>query len=215
MMPSGAHFSDESWMDFARGLASDLDRAAMRAHLDSGCESCAATVRLFRAVAAAVTSPTQVPDRLTAAAVALFQPRSEEPDWIEKLIPLPARLVFGHSLDWQPEGVRAAEPEGNRAVYLAGGYSVDLSMEVQESSERHEMVGQISQEGDAERKLGEVIVQVLASGKTVSETATNQFGEFMIELPSRNYAVLRFAMKHQGYRIDLPLKIPVRKWRLP
>ena len=105
--------------------------------------------------------------------------------------------------------------ESNRVVYRAGDYSVDLSMESEDSADRREMVGQISRELDPQATLAGVIVQVLAAGKPVSETTTNRFGEFMIELPQRNSVVLRFAMKQQGHRIDLPLKTTAPKWRFP
>ncbi len=215
MRPSGAHFPDEQWVDYVRDLLPAGDQAVMREHLESGCASCAETWRLFGAMYSGAALRIEVPEQLTAAAIAIFQPPGAEPDWIEKLIPLVPRLTFGAELDWQPAGVRGASGDRNRLVYQAGDYSVDLSLEAQDASDRPEMVGQISLEQDPETSLGSVIVQVLAAGKAVSETTTNRFGEFMIELPARNYTVLRFALKHQGHRIDLPLKMPIPKWRLP
>ncbi len=210
----GAHFSDEQWSDFVRGLLAAVDQAAMRTHLDSGCVPCGQSVRLFTAVAAAGAAPvTEVPRQLTAAAVAVFKASIREHDWIEKLTPLLPRLILGPGLHSQPAGVRSIGIESNRVVYRAGDYAVDLSLESSEPADRREMVGQITHEHEPEKALEGVIVQVLASGKTVSETATNKFGEFVIELPARNRAILRFALKQQGHRIDLPLKIPMTRSR--
>jgi len=203
---SDEHFSDQQWADFVRGLSTAPQQSAMQTHLDSGCARCAETVRLLRVVSASAAAWTSVPEHLTAAARAVFEPGSAERGWIEKLTPLIATLAFGPSLDWQPAGVRGRALEGHRAVFRAGDYSVDLSLEAVEALERREMVGQISHELDPEQRLEGVIVQVLVAGRTVGETATNRFGEFMIECPEKDSVILRLALKHQGHRIDLPIR---------
>jgi len=188
------------------------DQAATQAHLDSGCDTCARTVGLFTAVSAAFL--TDVPADLTAAAVAVFEQSSKETDWIEKLTPLLPRLILGPGIGLQLAGIRAGNLTSARAVYRAGHYSVDLSLELPEAADRREMVGQISDELDAKNTLDGIVVQLLSAGKTVSETATNRFGEFVIELPAKNRVVLRVALRQQGHRIDLPLRMSMTKWRL-
>jgi len=213
MKRGGEHFSDEHLSDFVRGVLPPASQAATQAHLDSGCDSCAQTARLFGAVASA--SLPEVPPELTAAAVAIFELPARNLDWIEKLTPLVPRLVFGPGIDLQLAGIRDGGLTAGRAVYRAGHYSVDLSLETPEAADRREMVGQISDELEPKRTLEGVIVQVITAGKTVSETATNRFGEFVIELPARNRAILRFALRQHGHRIDLPLQMSMTKWRLP
>ena len=212
MSLTGRHFSDEHFCDFVRGLLPAADQVATQAHLDSGCESCAQTVGLFSSVSSAFL--TDVPADLTAAALALFEPSSNETDWIEKLTPLVPRLILGPGMGLQLAGIRAGDLTSARAVYRAGHYSVDLSLESPEAADRREMVGQISDELDPKKTLDGVVVQVVSAGKTVSETATNRFGEFVIELPAKNRVVLRVALKQQGQRIDLPLQMSMTRWRL-
>jgi len=212
MSLTGRHFSDEHLCDFVRGLLPAADQAATQAHLNSGCGSCARTVGLFAAVSAAFL--TDVPADLTAAAVAVFEQASNETDWIENLTPLLPRLILGPGIGLQLAGIRAGGITSARAVYRAGHYSVDLSLESPEAADRREMVGQISDDLDPKKTLAGVVVQVLSAGRTVSETATNRFGEFVIELPAKSRVVLRVALKQEGHRIDLPLQMSMTRWRL-
>ena len=65
------HFTDEQWVDYARGLSSPgLDRAAMDRHLREGCENCHNLFALWRTVVevAAREFRYQVPEEVLRAA---------------------------------------------------------------------------------------------------------------------------------------------------
>lgn len=46
-----SHYDNAQWVDYVRGLQDPPAAAAMRAHIDTGCESCGAKARRFAAVA--------------------------------------------------------------------------------------------------------------------------------------------------------------------
>jgi hypothetical protein len=82
---------------------------------------------------------------------------------------------------------------------------VDLKLESAPHG-RLEIVGQIARESDPQESLEGLVVQVVLSRGTVCETATNRFGEFLIESAHEKKATLRLGLKHRGQRIDLPLR---------
>ena len=205
-MRESKHYPEDRWSDFVRGVVDAADREAMQGHLDSGCVRCRDSVRLLGGFAkfAQADAVWEVPSALVAEARELFQPPVAA-GWIDQLEQLAAELVFEIRQEWQPAGVRSSAGSGQRLLFEAGDYSVDLNLEPS-GTESREIVGQIASKLDLREKLEGVVVQVMSTGKTLGETATNRFGEFMIEYPVDKHVVLRFALKHRGQRIDLPLR---------
>lgn len=186
----------------------------MNSHLED-CADCRSTVAAFRALAGVIRSDAQapVPAGTVARAEALFPPPPEGRDWIEKLKRLVAQPVFTANQDWLPAGVRSAstiEGSGVRQVsYRAGEYEVDLRLEAA-SAGRLEIAGQIAR-GSGRGYLEGVLIQVISRGKTVGETETNQFGEFLLERPREAAESLRILLRSAGHRIDVPLSGRVRR----
>ena len=207
----GEHFSSTLWADFARNLANDGDRHKMQAHLDAGCEECRAIVDRFAAVAKMALNERTlvVPEDIVDRAKQIARTAPAPPGWIENLSAITARLVESSSLALQPAGVRssveAAASIGDRMLFRAADYAVYLKVETLLGGETAEIVGEIVNEREHEENLEGIPVQMVARGRTLSETATNRFGEFLIEYPIRKSALLRFALKERGQRIDLPL----------
>lgn len=197
------HFNEGLWIDFVRRVTAPADDVAMQAHLASGCPRCRQTMEWLSAVAgvAAADAAQPVPPALVASARALFVPRE---NWAEKLERLAASLIWQQQPGLLAQGVRSLAQAGQRVLYRAGDYSVDLNLEGM-ASEPGEIVGQITNEQDSLEMLDGVVVQVLSGGETLVETATNRFGEFIIEYPAAKKSMLRFALRHRGQRIDLPL----------
>ena len=204
------HFSDEQWADFVRGVADELVRKDMQVHLDSGCSACGAAFQwLHKFVQAALKEKDlEVPNGLVQQARELFVTVPSRLTWTEAWEALSAELIQQAGLGWQPAGVRAsaamAANPGSRMLFRAGDYVVDLQVEPPSSGNGGEIVGQIANER-AQETLDGVIVEVIVPGRIVSETATNRFGEFVIEYAQTRNATLRFALAHRRQRIDLPL----------
>lgn len=206
MIGPDEHYTDELWSDFVRKALAPPAEQAMQAHLLAGCSRCAQTVELLGHVARFATAePARaVPPELTAAAIRLFQPAPAGVSWAEKLQAIAASLVWEQHPELLPQGVRSAAQTGHRLVYRAGDYAVDLNIE-RPPGEPGEIIGQISNELDGQELLDGILVQVVAPGRTLVETATNRFGEFIIEYPVVKTALLRFVLGQKSQRIDLPL----------
>ena len=208
---STPHFSDARWADFARGVGSVEGRSEMQSHLDTGCEECRTIADRLQTVVAMSANERQlvIPDECVARAKQIAEAVPSASGWIENLTVIAARLVQSSPLDWQPAGVRslgeAPGPAGDRMLFRANDYVVHLTIEPLLGGEAAEVVGEIVNEREQEENLEGIPVQMVARGQTLSETSTNQFGEFLIEYPVRKNAMLRFALKQRGQRIDLPL----------
>ena len=184
----------------------------MREHLNDGCEACAKTVHWLQAVVqtVAVSPYDDPPLDLVTSAKAVFRPlRNEQPvGWMERLETLVASLALVSSGDWLPQGVRSGGPAGQRLLYRAGRYAIDLAMDQGAPfGEVAEIVGQIVDEQQLDTgTLNGVLVQLWIGDRVLGETETNQFGEFVLQRPTSKAAVLRFALSGQGKQIELRIK---------
>ena len=205
------HFSEALWADFARHAGSEGGRGEIQSHLDAGCEQCKATAHLFLAVATVAVNDRKlvIPREVVERAKEIAKTAPAISGWIENLTVIVAHLIHSSPLNWQPSGVRSlgenAGPVGSRMIFRAADYAVYLKVEALPGGETAEIVGEIANEREHEESMEGIPVQTVARGKTLSESATNRFGEFLIEYPIRKHATLRFALKHRGQRIDLPL----------
>ena len=205
------HFSEAQWADFARHIGAEEMLRAMQAHLETGCDACRSLAAPLVTVARmAVGERTLViSEELLMRARAIAEPSPVAPGWIESLVAITAQLIQSGPLDWQSAGVRslgeATGPAGDQMLFRANDYAVHLRIETLLGGEAAEIVGEIVNEQQQGEVLEGIPVQMIARGQTISETATNRFGEFLIEYPIRKNTTLRFALKHRGQRIDLRL----------
>lgn len=208
--PKMKHHSVGQWADFVRNLVAPAEAAVMREHLDS-CRECRATVQGFEALneVAALDNRISIPPEVTRRARALFDIQSPKRDWLAALRKLTARLVSDSSVDPLPAGVRAGEATGagtvRQVTYRAGDYDVDLRLELAGDG-GSEVVGQIVNRAGGRAQFEGSLVQVIAGGRTVGETETNQFGEFVLDRPVRPAGTLRISLRQAGFQVDLPLR---------
>ena len=178
------HFSAEKWSDFVRNLAPEEQHAQMQQHLDSGCAPCRETVAWLTDVVRTANSDrlNDPPFAVVKGAHAIF--RAPEPrDWMETLEEIAAELIFDTRTSIQASGVRAMETDCVRQTYRAGEYSIDMQIEPIDSA--FDIVGQITPNAGEAIDLSGAIVQIVAGGQALAETETNQFGEFIIERPTK------------------------------
>lgn len=214
MHPDSEHYSSEQWSDFVREIAEPRVAIRMRGHLDGGCEECAKTVGWLQTVVHTVAeSPyDDPPAELMLRAKAIFNPsrREQTAGWREVLETMVASLVLESSGDWLPAGVRSGGSAGQRLLYRAGSYAIDLTMDPGAPyGEVAEIVGQIVDEQDMAPELGMlrgIPVQLWMGDRVLGETETNQFGEFVLQRPTAKAAVLRFALTGAGKQIEIPIK---------
>lgn len=200
------HYTDEQWVDFIRDTGQAETNSAIRSHLELGCSECAATHRLLADLhrMGLEEAPLPLMDA-SKRAKSLFEPVRQDRNWIDSLRQVAASLVCEMRQDWVPAGVRSGPAPSERLLFRAGDYSVDLNLETATGASHREIVGQIANEQDRDDNVEGIAVQLVSTGKTLGETSTNRFGEFVMECPAGKGTLLRLALRARGERIDLPL----------
>lgn len=209
------HYSDAEWADFVRGLMAGSARTSMEAHFSSGCRRCGRAAQAFGTVAAVARGEEAftVPGHAFRWAMAVFSLR--QPERVQILPRVLARLVFDSFGELQPVGVRSLERVSRQAMYRAGDYYVDLRMESEPGTHRVSLVGQIAGSKEGPRSFGNVPV-VLAAGKDIlAHSVSNEFGEFQMSYePGRRLRL--YVPLHGGRGIEVPLnRLPDPKAKRP
>jgi len=197
------HFSIWQWVDYARGLSDAGDRAAMDAHLASGCARCARTARTFRTVTAiaggeAGNEPPEHTIRYAQAVYSLFRPETPS---LPRLL---ARLVHDSLRQPLPAGIRAQAGLSRHALYEAGSYYLDLQFDLAPASGPVTLVGQLA---DRRNPSADVAVPVLLMQQksVVASTLCDRFGEFQLEYSPARDLRLCLPLREAGKRLEIPL----------
>jgi hypothetical protein len=176
-----AHFSSQDWIDFARNLASPQDAAAMKSHLQSGCESCAKEKATWSKLATFAKTEAQYepPAHVVNMAKALVQaPKPEKALRLREI----AELVFDSFLTPQLAGVRSVAGVGSRQLlYRAGEVMIDVRFEANDESERFALTGQVFRDQGSKVGITRVPISLISGKNELARTSTNQFGEFYLE----------------------------------
>jgi len=197
------HFDISDWTDYARGTATEPNRAAMEAHVNAGCRGCHATLAFVNRVVASTRTdglynPPESVVRCAKALGAMLRPQRIP---VSRLV---ARLVYDSFRDPAPAGLRAEDRVSRHTTHEAGDFSVDLRLEQLKGSPVATLVGQLTNRQEPEGTLAEAPVMLMASKDILAHTVYNRFGEFQMEyVPSRN---LRLCVDvNPGKRIELSL----------
>ncbi len=175
------HFELAKWVDSARGLVEGSVRVAMERHLASGCRKCRQAAELLYKVQAAARNDAQVqiPHYALRCAQAVFI--LQQPERVQILPRIPARLLYDSFGEPLPVGLRTQQRLSRQALYQAGDYSLDLRLENERSSFCVALVGQIQNRKEPGRHLGGVPVLLLSGKQIVAQAVTNSLGEFHME----------------------------------
>jgi hypothetical protein len=197
------HFSIWQWVDHARGLSDGLDRAAMDAHLSSGCARCTRTASTFRSVTAiaggeAGNEPPEHAIRYAQAVYSLFRPEAPS---LPRLL---ARLVHDSLREPLPAGIRAQAGLSRHALYEAGSYYLDLQLDLPHASGPVTLVGQLA---DRRSPSANVVVPVLLmqQKRVVASTLCDRFGEFQLEYSPARDLRLCLPLREASKRLEIPL----------
>jgi len=198
------HYSDAEWTDFVRGLTAVPARASMEAHVSSGCRRCGRAGEALGMVAAVARGEAAygVPGDALRWAMAVFWLR--QPERVQILPRVLARLVFDSFGEARPAGVRSLERVSRQAMYRTGDYYVDLRMETEPGTRRVSLVGQIAGSKAGRRSFGNVPVVLAAGTDILARAVSNEFGEFQMSYePGQR---LRLYVPLRGNRgIEVPL----------
>ena len=172
------HFSDELWADFVRSLAPATTAQAMQKHIEDGCSKCEAVLKSWQSVFRIAQeeggySPPQEVVRIAKAQFAAVAGVQQS---------RPVRLVFDSNLQPITVGVRGSI-SARQLLYETDELYIDLRLEPQREPNRERvcLVGQILDRSSETRAAQGLRVQLMQGQQAVTDTATNQHGEFQLE----------------------------------
>jgi len=206
------HYDIGDWTDYIRNLLSEARRSEMEQHLIGGCEECNGVVGFLREVAGVAATDQAYEDvsaQLAAAAREIFErpTASEERTGAKSgLRALLAHLTFDSAAGLYPAGARGDRPAARQLMYQAGDYCLDLRVDRERNSMRVILVGQVVNERHPLLQLARLPILVLAGKKIVSETASNEFGEFTLDFLPRPNLRLCVQLTQAGVQLEVPLK---------
>ena len=203
------HFDISKWADFVRGLIEESAQVAMERHLASGCRKCRHTAELLRKLVTAARndSQVQVPDYALRCARAIFF--LQQPEKVQILPRIPARLLYDSFREPLPAGLRTQQRLSRQYLYQAGDYSLDLRLENERGSPRVALVGQIQNRKQPGKRLGSVPVQLLSGKQVLAQATSNSLGEFQMEYEPSKHLRLYVPVRQAGKQIEVPLSRPV------
>ena len=179
------HFAAEEWADFARGAAPAELEGEMRSHLDTGCEECAAALRLWTAVhdAAQKEDEYQPPEGALHIVRAFFRVRQSA---LAKKRSL-ARLVFDSFTQPLAPGVRSQALAPRQQLFTRGRFRIDTRLEPSpgRGTLRTSLVGQVIESpapppAAAGPGHGPTVL-LYAAERPLAAANANRYGEFHLE----------------------------------
>ncbi len=199
------HFDISELTDFVRGLSEKLAEVAIGHHLASVCRKCRHTAGLLRKLAAVVRSDlqVQVPEHALRCARAIFI--LQQPEEVQILPRIPARLLYDSFREPLPAGVRTQQRLSRQALYEAGDYSLDLHLENERGSPRVALVGQIKNRKEPSKHLGDVPVLLVSGRKLLARTMSNSLGEFHIEYSAAKHLRLYVPVRQRRKSVEVRL----------
>ena len=207
-----AHYEIGEWVDYVRDLLAASRRIEMKRHLVDGCEECNSLELFLRDVAdIAITDESyeQASAPLEAAAIGIFAPAAESGESagiIGAIRALAAQLSFDSAAQLYPSGARGHVPAARQLMYQAGDYCLDLRLDRERNTNRLILVGQVANEKQPLLRLARLPVYVMAGKKIISETSSNEFGEFTLEFLPRTNLRLCVQVTQAGIQLEIPLK---------
>jgi hypothetical protein len=175
------HYTLENWVDFARNVIGEEEKAAIESHLQTGCAQCSRDLIMWqRLQQVARREPAYTPssgDVRTVNAAFASRPATQ----LHHAKSQAASLLFDSFRSPGLVGVRAAESASQQLLYGAGDYRIDVRIEPQMDSEKVILIGQVLNAADPAERLSALPVNLLKGRKILAESVTSQFGEFQIE----------------------------------
>jgi hypothetical protein len=196
------HFSENAWVDLARGFGASTESQGMKAHLASGCLKCKTAYGFWgRLQTMALAEDSYTP---TANLVRLAKLEFAANQQIEPEKSTLASLLFDSFSQPLLAGVRSSAATARQLVYEAEGLVVDLRFDRLVPSGMVSAVGQILDKRVPRELLGGSPVVVWTDdGQLVATTDANGFGEFQLEFVPQER--LRLTARVGRRKVHIPL----------
>jgi hypothetical protein len=181
------HFSFTDWADFTNGFSSPEQLAAMRLHLDAGCEKCKKLLRRSRSIRSLAqrTAEYEPPLRVIQEVKSAFV--LQGPAKRRSRLAEVADLVFDSLNLALPVGVRSMEMQyaTRKLLYRKGSLQIDLSVDRVSAATALHIDGQVLDSNVAGSVVPNVVVFLVSDKSKLTEGKTNALGEFHLECPAR------------------------------
>lgn len=197
------HFLLSDWADFVREVGTVQKRESLQQHLDSRCDVCVKTFEVWKTVMdfakrEQLSDPPASTLRIVQAYFGLMQ-GAPAPQGLEI-----AKLAFD-SFEGELVAQRGMAVQMPRQLlFKCGTFCVDVRLEPKPGSNYVVMVGQVIDAQKPLKGFDHVPVSLLSRGDKVSETTTNQFGEFNFGFESVSQMQLFFGMQQKALVVPLP-----------
>lgn len=175
-----AHFSEETWADFVRGVCASSTAQQLQEHLESSCPECNRASAVWGRIEqlAAKESNYAPPENL----VRLVKLQVAEKRPAELEIGVLASMIFDSATQPLPMGVRSGTAGTRQILYEAEGLTVDLRLERKPQSSTFSAAGQVLDKDAPLTWLGNAaIVLWNDKGHMLTKTVANDYGEFQFE----------------------------------
>jgi hypothetical protein len=206
IIKKNTHYDAGQWVDFVRGLMSDTEREAMRAHLNAGCVKCREVAGLFaramvRANADASYDPPEYAVQCARAIYVLQHPREVKraPGFVAKLVYDSFRAPLLAGVRSQQQGV------AQQLLYEAGPYHLDLQLQRKIDSSEVVMLGQIASREQPAIGVPNVPVLLLSEHSVLSKALSNHLGEFIMEYRPASSMRLYASVQGGSTRVEIRL----------
>jgi len=169
------------------------------------CRTCAGTVDWLRAVTAvaAADGEYEPPPHVLRRARAVFA--LERPRLIRALPRLVGKLMFDSLTQPALAGVRGPAGASRQAVFEAGDYAVDITVDQASGSSRTMLVGQVMSRVAPVAPITAAPVLLTAGETVVARTVCDRFGEFLIEYEPQPRLQLHVVVDAGKRRLEMPL----------
>jgi hypothetical protein len=198
-----AHFSEQTWADFVRGIDTHATMREVEAHLASACPECKSDFGLWGRVVrlAAKEKDYAPPDSLVEAVTAEFpaaKAAAPEPWMI-------ASLLFDSASAPLPVGIRGGAASTRQLVYEGEGLTVDVRFERRPHSNMISASGQVLDKNVPLRWLGKAAIVLWNDrGQMLTKTEAGEYGEFQFEFEPQDQLRISIATAdHRTLRIAL------------
>ena|ERR1700735_212770 len=176
------HYSLDKWVDFARNVIREDEKAKMQSHLNTGCAECLRELSMWQRLqqVAQRESAYEPADGAVRTANAMFaNQRSRRTREAKAGV---AAVLFDSFRSPLPVGMRSTAGTASRQLlYGTDNYRIDVRIEPQMDKEKAILIGQVLNSADPDEHLSEVPVTLLKGRKILAECVTSQFGEFQMD----------------------------------
>lgn len=179
----------------------------MDEHLDSGCKECRDAVRIWSRVLDLAQKdcgyqPPSIPVRFVKSYFELSGVGKGHSRAAKV-----AHLVFDTFRQPLPAGVRSLQDTPRHLVYKAGALLIDMRFEPEGPKAPAYLAGQVVDRTNPTRGITDASVSIRSGAENVTQTKTNEFGEFQLELTQRSATGPELTLWIEA---EVPILIPLR-----